>query len=270
MKSSTIKKEAIDIDESKYIARGPIYKFTCIKGAKAILKNRTLKFSNPNDFNDPFDCNMTILKFSKTEESIRDYKEALNNLNLSRTKKRELLNKFKNSDSEFKKVYTHVIKEKINASGVTCFSKLYDNNLMWSHYADQHKGVCLEFNASLDYREILEDVEVDMIANVSYNRTDKINYNTDKRAAIIDLFTRKSTDWRYEEEVRIVLINKSNILKFNKKFLTGVIFGCRIDKIEKESILNIINDMKYNITIKEAIKGDFKLEFKTIHSAEKS
>lgn len=253
------------IDELNYFAQGPIYKYMCTKWAKVTLKEKTFKFTNPDNFNDPFDCNMAILKFSRTEESIRDYEEALNGHNLSRTEKRELLNKFKNSYPEFKKVYTHVVKEKINASGVTCFSKLYNNTLMWSHYADHHKGVCLEFNASLDPREVLEDVEVDMIANVNYNRTDKINYNADKKTAIIDLFTRKSTDWRYEKEVRIVLINKKEVLKFNKKFLTGIILGCRIDKAEKRSILKIIHEMDYDITIIEAIKADFGLEFRTIN-----
>jgi hypothetical protein len=30
--------------------------------------------------------------------------------------------------------------------GIYCVSTNYDDVLMWSHYADSHKGICLEFD----------------------------------------------------------------------------------------------------------------------------
>ena len=33
----------------------------------------------------------------------------------------------------------------------TCFSKRNDSILMWSHYADSHKGVCFEFDYESPY-----------------------------------------------------------------------------------------------------------------------
>lgn len=252
------------IDESKYIAKGPIYKFTNTKWAKEILTERTLKFTNPKCFNDPFDCNPAILKFTKTEES---YKELIDSLKLvvgSRFEKRKLLNELFSSSEEFNELYEGVVNDKINRTRVTCFSKMFESNLMWSHYGDEHKGVCLEFNSSLKSTDIFENIEVDMITNVNYEGTDYIDYNINKREAIIELFSRKSNDWKYEEEVRIILINKNEIQKFKENFLTGVTFGCRIDSKEKEEILKIINDLNYNIRVKEAIKGDFKLDFKTL------
>ena len=34
--------------------------------------------------------------------------------------------------------------------GIACFSETYDSLLMWSHYADYHRGICLEYS----YEEI--------------------------------------------------------------------------------------------------------------------
>jgi hypothetical protein len=255
-------------DESKYIASGPIYRFVDIEGAKKTLENQTLKFTNPEDFNDPFDCNRAILKFTRTKNDIDDYIQALKleKRNSKRSDRRKLLNAFKNDPKEFKRAMNHVISKKIASSAVCCFSKQYDNTLMWSHYADKHRGVCFECNSSLDRTEILENGGVGLIGNVDYSSDDKfrINYNTDKRLAIINLYLRKSIDWKYEEEVRIVLLNEGGIQKFKKQFLTGVIFGCKIDKNEKKELLKIIDEKGYEVTIKEAKKGDFKLEYDTI------
>jgi hypothetical protein len=33
----------------------------------------------------------------------------------------------------------------VDRAGVACFSALPDDLLMWAHYADKHRGVCLKF-----------------------------------------------------------------------------------------------------------------------------
>ena len=43
-----------------------------------------------------------------------------------------------------------VAKRVAQRKGIACFLSNCDNLLMWAHYADSHKGVCLKFN-------ILED-----------------------------------------------------------------------------------------------------------------
>ena len=41
-------------------------------------------------------------------------------------------------------VISQLISEK-NKYKICCFSKSYSNFLLWSHYAKDHKGVCLEY-----------------------------------------------------------------------------------------------------------------------------
>lgn len=35
--------------------------------------------------------------------------------------------------------------------GVLSLTKRFDNQLMWAHYADSHKGIVLEFDPSSDF-----------------------------------------------------------------------------------------------------------------------
>lgn len=39
--------------------------------------------------------------------------------------------------------------------GFISFSEKYDNSLMWSHYADSHKGVCLRFDFPIEQQSII-------------------------------------------------------------------------------------------------------------------
>jgi hypothetical protein len=144
------------MNEADYIPKGSIYKYTSVLGAIATLENRSFKFNCPLDFNDPFDCNVAILEFSKTRSSVDEFKFALSaETNLSRRDKRQQVKRL-NDKQYFKKLYDYVVAEKVRKSKVTCFSREYTNTLMWSHYADQHRGVCLEFNGSMERSVILD------------------------------------------------------------------------------------------------------------------
>lgn len=51
-----------------------------------------------------------------------------------------------NDPMEFTAVQSETPQEKISEPiGMLCFSADYKNSAMWGHYADSHKGVCLEF-----------------------------------------------------------------------------------------------------------------------------
>ncbi len=75
--------------------------------------------------------------------------------------------------------------------GLLCFSLDWHNPLLWSHYADRHRGLALGF-----------DVNEQILKQVSYVKdrpvVEKINIETASRL----LFT-KYEDWRYEREARI-------------------------------------------------------------------
>lgn len=75
--------------------------------------------------------------------------------------------------------------------GVLCFCRSWQNPLLWSHYADKHRGIALGF-----------EVRDDLLRQVDYVHTRPRFKEVNERTMQKLLFT-KFTDWRYEGEWRI-------------------------------------------------------------------
>lgn len=75
--------------------------------------------------------------------------------------------------------------------GLLCFSLDWHNPLLWSHYADRHRGLALGF-----------DVNERILKRVSYVKDRPVPEKIDFETADRLLFT-KYEDWRYEQEARI-------------------------------------------------------------------
>jgi len=75
--------------------------------------------------------------------------------------------------------------------GVLCFSTDWQNPVMWSHYADKHRGIALGF-----------DINQDIIKEVRYRKTRPVFHTADESTLHTLLYT-KHEDWQYEREVRI-------------------------------------------------------------------
>ncbi|EHH0850194.1 DUF2971 domain-containing protein, partial [Vibrio vulnificus] len=147
-----------------------LYKyFAYNENSLSSLLNYELWASKPTEFNDPFDSLLTI-EFSN------------NNI-------------------------TELFKNYTQSKAVCCFSKNMDSILMWSHYADSHKGFCI----AIDYPE-LEDS--DILSDVNYSESfleiDHESFLYSHREGAVNkewqrLLTQKYIDWKYEEEVRLML-----------------------------------------------------------------
>jgi hypothetical protein len=95
--------------------------------------------------------------------------------------------------------YVGSIVNKVLADlGVLCFVERPDNLLMWAHYADAHKGVCLEFDTS----DWLFQVAAKVNYSTAYPTVDTANQSPQGLASTI--FLTKSVEWEYEQEWRII------------------------------------------------------------------
>lgn len=221
-----------------------IYKYASIDVLKIILKEQTLKFSCPTEFNDPFDCDVDLVAFNfkgnvntKVVQEIEILKRIFKNNNQFVSNE--------NNKSFWENVYRGAQIEKINSSRICCFSLQNDIVLMWSHYAEKHYGVCLEFDNSLKQRfKNLTDEDISE-GHVAYEAYNKINYVAEDRLyAIFKLFLNKSESWSHEKEYRMILINnKPEIQKFIPKFLNAIYFGI---KVPNEQIKYLINEFNSN------------------------
>jgi hypothetical protein len=118
--------------------------------------------------------------------------------------------------------------------GLLCFSLTWHNPLLWSHYADRHRGLALGF-----------DVAEEILKPVSYVATRPTLTKIDPTVATWLLFT-KFVDWQYEQEVRIFTTlqdqDPSGLYfgKFNEQLvLREVIVGplCKVTKKDLRGVL---------------------------------
>ena len=137
------------------------------------------------------------------------------------------------------------LEEKI---GVVCFSERPDSILMWSHYANCHRGFALEFE--LDEKS-LEKVVYSTEAPQLPNETD-----TNIEAVRKEVFNRalrtKAIDWAYEREWRrIVKYSKNDpdiqidgdnhFLVFPSASLKSLFVGMR-SNAKDEQLKNLLNE----------------------------
>lgn len=84
--------------------------------------------------------------------------------------------------------------------GVLCFSRGWGNPVLWSHYGDRHRGICLSFDIPDEWaKEVTyqgKRLESELERKLPRNSHETLGYK---------LITTKYEHWRYEEEVRMIV-----------------------------------------------------------------
>ncbi|CEG07344.1 hypothetical protein BN961_00733 [Afipia felis] len=283
--------------------RGYFFKYTDIRGARAILQSRKLKWSPASAFNDPFDMQFDLhLEFNEdalVEACRADFKKILLGEQkfdpgiglgavLSRLRAAAsripstVLDSFiedglrltiqnipKDITVMHKDLRAHFAKYK-----VLCLSSINDSILMWSHYADHHRGVvlrlaCLEETDS-SWSVARPVVYVDKMPRFVEEKElrDLITGKANLQNEIIVERTifYKATAWQYENEWRIYLPSDNAEVQFNPfnpPELTGIYFGCRSSEADREELVSVAKAINPALSVFQARKAEreFALEF---------
>jgi hypothetical protein len=152
----------------------------------------------------------------------------------------------------FERGYKESQINKIKRASVCCFSFISNNLLMWAHYADKHHGACLIFDNSVENKFAnIPDSRLTTVP-VNYKPFSEINYFENKLEGIRNLFGTKSIEWEYEREYRIVILEPEGIVKFNPKFLTGIIFGLKVSDEDIDNFINTCKRQQLNLNFRRA------------------
>jgi hypothetical protein len=236
-----------------------LYKYRgCSENTFNIIKNNELYFAHPCDFNDPFDTKIVLDMSGQmekcTEVVLKSIESDPKYAYLSKEDKLKVAilvaSSFENP--KFNKFSGKEFAEKVASSvSVCCFSDKKDNLVMWSHYADNHKGICLQF---MNGRDIFKGA-----FKVNYeSEYPKVNF-FDPLIDIIDsLLLTKSKHWEYEDEYRIILEQPKGNKAFAEDILIGIIFGCQMDAAQKEYVSKLVKSRKHPINLYQAKMKDFE------------
>jgi len=224
---------------------------------ESIIKDNAMMFSSPKAFNDPFDCQLQPITFPTLAEVTQFIKRVLPKASSKVIS--NLTSNAINNPIAFAKILEDAIK--FDDKGILCLSQEPDNILLWSHYADNHCGVCLKF-------DILQDLDFFSIPLiVIYDQSYPIyNHMTQTKDIVTKMIKTKFDLWKYEKEIRIFKLEKK-LYKFNKTALTEIIFGCNMTQSEIERIKKLTSSNGYrHLTFKQTVKqiGNYGLTLRPV------
>lgn len=95
----------------------------------------------------------------------------------------------------------HALKQEMTQTvGVLCFSKTWNNPVLWSHYADKHRGLCFGFDIPDEWAVEVSYTGARLKAELEHSLPSEMKYSFGHK-----LLTTKFNHWRYEKEVRTII-----------------------------------------------------------------
>ena len=138
---------------------------------------------------------------------------------------------------------------------VGCLCTSYKNRLMWSHYADSHKGFCIEYDFSKPEDEVLSKLPLPVF--YSENRPlvpwkaaidNSVENMEEAYAEIMMGLLTKDKEWEYENEWRI-LIGATEDSEFKMPRVSCIYLGASIEKENRDKVIAIAKER--NIPVKQ-------------------
>lgn len=197
------------------------------------LEKGYLWHSPASNLNDPFEGSIK-LKEVEQDTTMKLSLQTTVSVNGGYPKVDERIFEMENSIKQFNDWYKRHFQWMLPRTKVCCFSKSKTNELMWSHYANDHRGMVLEYDISFDLNLFQYAIPV-----IYHEKLQEINFMDQKDKSIVSVLKNKSDRWSYEQEVRIINDNPAgapNRVSINPESLRSVIFGYRTSKADKERI----------------------------------
>jgi len=133
-----------------------VYKFLTSEHALDDIRKRRIKISEIHDLNDPFELIPCDLSERANRAAVLKTRDDLAGNN-----------------------------------GLLCFASAWTNPVLWAHYSDKHRGICLGI-----------DVTADKLTPMEYVRT-RIPWRKPDVAFVQQLLFTKFAGWAYEDEIRV-------------------------------------------------------------------
>lgn len=229
-----------------------------------------LYFSSVNDFNDPFDCQFQV-KLRGSDDDKTKFIDDLLKKQAPHLPSEERLSiarensKFLSDHAIANEAYAirDRARQAIEKWGICCLSEVRDSILMWAHYANAHRGFCLELSTELRIVPNVYQSDIGEIApfpvvplEVKYSDAYPVFNPIYPDDSANQTLLRKAKQWKYEREWRMALPGAPGPYKFPSHCLTGVIFGCRMLEKHKEMIREWCRNREPTIKYYEARESE--------------
>ena len=241
-----------------------LYKYQPYKENRiSAIINKKLWFSMPKDMNDPFDCRGVCWNTDEIENFLK-----------TRVHK-DKIKEFDSIDS----IVEGAIASLRNNIKISCFSEELFSMPMWSHYANNHTGFCIEYDFTrLSYENDLTKYLFPVgYESHRYDITDllkmAISEPDDPRVNLFFfLMLLKQSRWSYEKEWRIIKMKRPEEKEFKNGLEdcplkpTAIYLGVNFDKNEVHSVKEKLKGLDIPIyALKVSNSEFFEMELESIN-----
>jgi hypothetical protein len=227
----------------------------------ALLTSNSLWFAAPATFNDPMDCQPRYTFDGGTPEEREEFRRntlkllvVFNHPDAQSSQRLEFFKQYNEKypafNQEFYEVSHAILTNTLkNRVGVLCLSECERDPVMFYHYADRHKGMCLMFRADAFFKRA-EPVQY----GADYPVVDFFD-DSDNPAQFEKIFLKKYEGWKYEREHRVINFNQnkfSRLTSYPIELLEGVIFGYLMPQQDRDYATSLIKQRGSAVNIYEA------------------
>ncbi|WP_164979447.1 DUF2971 domain-containing protein [Pseudomonas sp. DTU12.3] len=277
------------------------YKYRAInKYSLDILNHNSVYFSKYTDFNDPFELstpfpNLARMYTRASAELDQLHKSGIFSSEIYQELKNICAKIIKNGNPKLDETHKK-IRERMSRVGIYSLSQVNNEILMWSHYADNHKGFCIGFESlhlntipltkklPVNYKTTFTDLDdpkiiINFYTEVFHNLlhlpenewqakreklAKKLKHEDDQRGGL-SVLTDKYEKWSYEQEVRLIDQKNFGLKQFDPKCIKSITFGLRADPKDVKEIQKICRETnKEHITFYKTEKHDEKFELNIV------
>ena len=151
---------------------------------------------------------------------------------------------------------------------MSCFSEIHDSILMWSYYANSHKGICIEYDLSKLPKNPTNQLIVNALTKVQYspNRIDCLHGDAEDN--VVNILTSKSDVWSHEHEWRIICESDEEYLPIDCIIAIYVGAKFKIDSVKYRNLIRAADTYKSIKIFKCKLNSEeYKIDFEEIYDS---
>jgi hypothetical protein len=230
--------------------------------SEALFSGSQVWFAPPAELNDPFECCLWFTYQGTEEEIFKLILVGFRKQNPLATHKQaiaaatDIYRERRHCTPGFWEAMTaRVISDLRSSIGLYCLAERPDNILMWSHYAADHNGYCLELEAT-NWTPVFGEAQ-EVGYSEAYPQVDFFRTPHDKQVDLI--FLTKHSGWAYEKEWRIINYRRGpGLREYPPQLLKTVIFGVRTPVADRDTIRSWVARRGQPVKLCRAVQNDRK------------
>ncbi|MFZ0596793.1 MAG: DUF2971 domain-containing protein [Flavobacterium sp.] len=148
--------------------------------------------------------------------------------------------------------------------GIYSLSKSYEDKLLWAHYANSHRGFCIEYDLDKLVDSYIHESKshFPVLYNLKPSEldfTDISQASTDSGSLLQKIFACKSKEWEYEKEYRIVT-NDFGIQNYDFDAVKSIYFGLKMPDYQKKEMMDRLSGRCIKFYQITTISNDYGLQ----------